>query len=161
MNNLEKIIAFLTEIGIEVNKTALEAPCFLPGIHISEGCINYDPSKLAYPGDLLHEAGHIAVTAPEIRALIGTDNMPEAWPSDGDEIAAIVWSFAAQQHLEIPLDVLFHDNGYKNEAAWLREEFSNQNYIGLPLLEWMGLCVSSINAQEGQPHFPKMIKWLR
>lgn len=161
MTELAKIKAFLTEIGIEVLETSIDEDCFLPGIKLSAGRITYDPKKLSYPGDLLHEAGHIAVTDPEIRKLIGTDEMPHSWPSDGDEIAAIVWSYAAQQHIGIPLEVLFHDNGYKNDAAWLREEFTNKNYIGLPLLEWMDLSVSEINAQSGQPYFPKMIKWLR
>lgn len=161
MNDLTKIVAFLNEIGIEVRETSIEEECFLPGIKILSGAIEFDPDRLKYPGDLLHEAGHIAVTEPEIRPLIGTAEMPQSWPSDGDEIAAIVWSYAALKHIDLPLHVLFHDNGYKNEAGWLREEFTNENYIGLPLLEWMELCVSSTNASEGQAHFPTMIKWLR
>ena len=79
-----------------------------------------DSEKLKYPGDLLHEAGHIAVTEEKLRSLIGTEQMESSWPTDGDEIAAILWSFAACQHLGLELEVVFHPDGYKNaNHGWL------------------------------------------
>ena len=105
------------------------------------------------------QAGHIAVTAEEWRPLIGTDEMDLAWPTEGDEIAAILWSYAALRHLDLKPEVVFHPEGYKNQSAWLIEQFGNKNYIGLPLLEWMGLC--SVSGNEGVKPFPNMLKWLR
>jgi hypothetical protein len=155
----EKIICFLEEIGIQVVETKLPDNCFLPGLAIEKNAILMDSERLKYPGDLLHEAGHLAVTDEKLRPLIGTAEMDPAWPTDGDELAAILWSYAALRHLELEPEVVFHPEGYKNESAWLIEQFGNKNYIGLPLLEWMGLCTTSEKA--GAKPFPQMIKWLR
>jgi hypothetical protein len=109
---------------------------------------------LKYPGDLLHEAGHIAVTEERLRPLIGTEEMDNDWPSLGDEIAAILWSYAALSHLNLDPKVVFHPDGYKGASDWFIEQFNNKNYMGLPLLEWMGLCLE-------KEKFPIMDKWTR
>ena len=85
--------------------------------------------------------------------MIGTPDIREDWPTDGEEIAAILWSYAAACFLNLDPKIVFHPNGYKNNSEWLIEAFKNKNYIGLPLLEWMSLC----NKKE----FPKMKKWIR
>ncbi|MNU80675.1 hypothetical protein D3C71_703130 [compost metagenome] len=158
----EKIIHFLGEIGISVVETVLPDDCFLPGLALEKNTILMDSNRLKFPGDLLHEAGHLAVTSIEQRSLIGTNEMDPDWPSEGDEIAAILWSYAALRHLNIEPEVVFHPNGYKNQSDWLITTLNAENYIGLPLLEWMGLCNSTEKAKrEGTEAFPQMIKWLR
>ncbi|MFC4633250.1 hypothetical protein ACFO3O_04990 [Dokdonia ponticola] len=149
----EKIIDFLESIRIPVVKETLPKDTFLPGLRLQGGSILMDPAQLQYPGDLLHEAGHIAVTEEALRPLIGTENMDPEWPSSGDEIATILWSFAAARHLELDLHVVFHASGYKNDSEWIIEQFNNHIYTGLPLLEWMSLCTKE--------EFPLMRKWLR
>ena len=158
---LHIITSFIEEIGIDIIYQELDEPCFLPGLKLYKGNILVDKNKLQYPGDLLHEAGHIATTLPEQRLLIGTPEMPKNWPSDGDEIATVIWSYAALHKLNLAPEIVFHENGYKNQSKWLIEQFENKNYIGLPLLEWMGLCHQ--NSKEDSSHltFPHMIKWLR
>jgi len=138
---------------INVVEKELSNDTFLPGLSVTGNTIFMDLEKLKYPGDLLHEAGHIAVTDEKNRPLIGTPVISDNWPTDGDEIAAILWSYAASYHLELDLEIVFHPNGYKNDSEWLIEQFKNKNYIGLPLLVWMSLC----NKEE----FPLMKKWLR
>ncbi|WP_299678470.1 hypothetical protein [uncultured Dokdonia sp.] len=150
---LNQIVTFLESIDILVLEKELPDETFLPGLHLYGNTIQVDFKKLKYPGDLLHEAGHIATTEKELRPLIGTKEMDPAWPSDGDEIATILWSYAAATHLSIDLTILFHAGGYKNDSEWLIEQFTNKNYVGLPLLEWMELCDSK--------EFPIMNKWLR
>lgn len=158
----EKIIHFLNQTGIQVIETQLPGDCFLPGLALDRNTILMDPERLQFPGDLLHEAGHLAVTEPEERAKIGTDAMTPGWPSEGDEIAAILWSYAALHFLEIEPEVVFHPHGYKGQSAWLIERFKNGDYIGLPLLEWMGLCNGPEKAAKtGTAPFPNMLKWLR
>lgn len=147
------IVDFLNSIQIEVIETKLSEDTFLPGLKLESETILMDFEKLKYPGDLLHEAGHIAVTEEKERPLIGTDRMNNEWPTVGDEIATIAWSYAASHHLDLNLEILFHPDGYKNESDWLIEQFSTGNYIGLPLLEWMSLCEKET--------FPEMKKWLR
>lgn len=158
----ERIIHFLYDIGIPVIETELSDACFLPGIQLKGATILRDPKRNRYIGDLLHEAGHIAVTDPLLRPLIGSKSMDPAWPSDGDEIAAVLWSFAALSHLQLTPEVVFHSEGYKGQSKWLIESFESGNFIGLPLLEWMGLCVGNEKAvQLGVDPFPKMIRWKR
>lgn len=155
----QKILRFLDQIGIPVLETELPDDCFLPGLAIEKNTILMDPAKMKYPGDLLHEAGHIAVTEEALRPLIGTAAMDPEWPTPGDEIASILWSYAALTHIGISPEVVFHPDGYKEQSEWFIEQFRNQNYIGLPLLEWMGFC--SQTEKNGVKPFPHMIKWLR
>lgn len=156
-----KILDFLNNIGINVIEKQLQNDTFLPGISIGANCIEIDFDKLLYPGDILHEAGHLAVTPSSQRNLIGTNEMPEEWPTQGDEIATMLWSFIASKHLNLPIDFVFHPNGYKNQSEWLIENYSKGNYIGLPLLEWMGLTSKENTETNDGNSFPKMIKWLR
>lgn len=152
-NTLECIVNFLNSINIRVVEKKLPNDTFLPGLSLKGNTIFMDLEKLKYPGDLLHEAGHIAVTEEKIRPFIGTEKIGSNWPTDGDEIAAILWSYAASCHLNLDLEIVFHPEGYKNDSRWLIEQFNSKNYIGLPLLEWMSLC--------DKKDFPIMKQWLR
>ena len=154
-----QILDFLNNIGINVITKELPEATFLPGLALSAHGIEIDFDKLKYPGDILHEAGHIAVTPKEQRTLIGTKEMPEEWPTQGDEIATMLWSFLACDHLKLPIDYVFHPNGYKNQSEWLIENYSKGNYIGLPLLEWMG--ITSKETSNDSNSIPKIVKWLR
>src|SRR5580704_6126309 len=98
----EKLAAFARGIGIGVRAASLPEPTFLPGVDIRGGTVLIDESLLLYPGDILHEAGHIAVTDPAER------NQPKLSPSDGDEMATLAWSYAAARHLEIDPKIVFH-----------------------------------------------------
>lgn len=150
---IQLIIDFLNAININVIEKRLPNDTFLPGLAISGNNIFMDLEQLKHPGDLLHEAGHIAVTEEKIRPFLGTEKMGAQWPTDGEEIAAILWSYAASSYLNLDMKVVFHPGGYKNESEWLIEQFENGNYMGLPLLEWMSLCRKET--------FPVMEKWLR
>ena len=154
----KKMADFLNEIGIEVTSGKFEEEEVLPGILINDGIIVVDESKLLYPGDLLHEAGHIAVKPSserkKIRVNCGND--------PAEEMMAMAWSYAALVHLNIPPDVVFHEHGYKGQAQQLIYGFQNGYYIGLPMLQWVGMSADNQNAPGlGVEPFPKMIKWLR
>src|SRR3954447_25613162 len=97
----EKLAAFVREIGIEVWAEALDAPTFLPGLDIRGGAILVDETRLTYPRDILHEAGHIAAADPATRK---TAPISDA----GDEMAASAWSYAAARKLEIDPAIVFH-----------------------------------------------------
>src|SRR4051812_24975683 len=91
----QKIVSFLREIGLKVETGTLEEPTFLPGLEMRYGTLIVDEAKLKYPGDLLHEAGHLAVKRAEARqAASGSANI-----EDYEEMAAIAWSYAALLHL--------------------------------------------------------------
>ena len=161
-SELKLILSFLNEIGIQVMERALDDQTFLPGLSFGPNCIYVDYSRLLYPGDLLHEAGHLAVTTAEQRNNIGTAESDANWPTDGEEMAAILWSYAALKHIGIPEEVVFHKNGYKNDSQWLIDNFNKGVYIGLPFLEWIGIALGKERAEkENKPWFPQVLKWIR
>jgi hypothetical protein len=84
-----KLTGFVRNIGIEVRDADLPEQTFLPGLDIRFGALLVDEERLLYPGDVLHEAGHIAVASPEERSR------KTLKPRGGGEIAAIAWSYAA------------------------------------------------------------------
>jgi hypothetical protein len=150
---LGRMLEFLASIGLPVRETSFDKPGFLPGLLIEKGELLLDRTRLRYPGDVLHEAGHIAVTVAAERPLLGanvTENHPE---KEGEELAVLLWTYAACRHLGIPPVVVFHPEGYKGKSEWLLDTFREGQYVGLPLLVWMGLTTT-----EG---FPTMTRWLR
>jgi len=69
MNELQQIVTFLRATGISVEPVAhLEGVTFVPGIRIASGArLLVNEESLLWPGDLLHEAGHLAVVPAEQR----------------------------------------------------------------------------------------------
>lgn len=154
---VSKIVSFLQDLGLSVHYAPVPDDSFLPGLELVPCGLRVDPERLRYPGDLLHEAGHLAVMEPARRS-----SQPPGPINDGDEIAAIAWSYAAAVHLKLPIEVLFHDDGYKGGAASLRSNFSEGRYIGVPLLQWMGLTTErSSSTHDTGPVYPRMTRWLR
>lgn len=149
----ETIKKFLDDIGIPFKQKKLEDNCFLPGLKIDKGILFYDPEKLKYPGDILHEAGHIALMTEEEKKKIVGSVSEFREPGMEDEIGVLCWTFAALSHLKIPAEIVFHPEGYKGDSDMLIAGFQNGQYIGLPLLVWMELC--------DYESFPKMKKWIR
>ena len=153
-----RIVTFLRQIGIGVRHGAVPDDSFLPGILVDGDSLIVDEAKLKYPGDLLHEAGHLAVAPSAQRKRLFNDVSKNA----GDELAALAWSWAALKHLDLAPEIVFHPNGYKGESAWLIDLFSSGGQMGVPLLQWMGLTAEPHKAAElGMEPFPKMAKWLR
>lgn len=155
---LATIRLFLDEIGIETREQPLPDDTFLPGLLIDRGQLLIDPERLLHPGDILHEAGHIAVSLPEDRIHLG-GNITAARPDKaGDELAVLLWTYAACCHLCLDLAIVFHSAGYKGQSDWLIEQFTTGQYAGLPLLVWMGLTDEPGKSGAG---FPAMLHWLR
>lgn len=158
---LSLIVDFLLEIGIKVHFEKIEDSTFLPGIRIRAGGLVIDKEKLLFPGDVLHEAGHIACIASEDRSKLNDDVNPDE-PAKSFELGAIAWSYAALIHLNLEPRVVFHENGYKGEASQLIEMFQNyEEPMGLPLLVWMDMTNSPKNEKNREFVYPKMRKWLR
>lgn len=160
---IQKMIQFVTEIGITVSFGVIpKHKEFLKGICIYKGGLLIDLVSLTNPGDILHEAAHLAVAKSSDRILMDGVLETNTDKSAGEEIMAIAWSYAAAIHLKIDPLIVFHENGYKNGGENIVNNFSEGRYLGLPLLQWVGLTLDEKNAalQDLAP-FPKMIKWLR
>jgi hypothetical protein len=146
---VERMVAFLEGIGLSVRAGAISERSFLPGVTIEGGVLVFDEKRLLYPGDLLHEAGHLAVLTPDARSQVNADAGPDA----GFEMGAIAWSYAVALHLEIDPAIVFHEAGYRGQSAAILENFAAARYIGVPILEWVGLTTVQT--------YPIMRRWLR
>ena len=153
---IETIQAFLDRIGIPCAQGSVEGDTFLPGLEIAEGSIRYDPERLTYPGDLLHEAGHIALTRPAARAMLSQEDLGNQNPNQSEEIGVILWTYFAVLEIGIPPETVFHAGGYKSQGNWLMEQFGSGTYIGLPLLQWMGVTEPAAPGER-----PAIKSWLR
>ena len=140
----DRIARFLIGIGIPVTPGAgFEA--FLPGIAVREGGLIVDPARLRWPGDLLHDGGHVAVTEAAARPTLSAVGQDPA-----EEMAALAWSYAAAVHLGVPPRTLFHD-GYKAGGEALATAFADGHGPGVPMLAWWGMTDA----------YPAMLRWLR
>lgn len=151
------ITTFLEDIGISVATGRVSEVSFLPGIEIVNGGLVYDPDNLKYPGDMLHEAGHIALIPAEHRQKVSGNMKEQSFTDGGEEIAVMLWSYAACLAIGLAPEVVFHKDGYKGQSEWILEQYAAGTYIGLPLLQWMQLC----RPAGEDPGFPVMQKWLR
>jgi hypothetical protein len=152
-----KIAEFLSSIGIGVHAEPLRCDTFLPGIAVRQGELHVDESLLAYPGDLLHEGGHLALLPASERAS-ASDEVAHENPQVL-ETAAIAWSYAAAAHLGIDAREVFHDGGYRGQSAALLRSFELGVYLGVGELARLGL--TGTGADTDGPRYPRMRRWLR
>jgi hypothetical protein len=147
-NLVTTVVEFLQTIGIPCEYGEVHAGSVVPGVAIVAGALVVDVARLEYPGDLLHEAAHIAVLAPERRPGVEQADLDA---NQGDEIAAELWSFLAATELGVSPEVVFHRDGYQGSGQWLVETYRAGTLVGQPLLEWMGI----LDAQG------EVVSWLR
>jgi hypothetical protein len=151
-----RIVAFLRGIGLPVRAGTVTEATALPGIRIDHSALVVDETAMTYPGDLLHEAGHLAVVTPARRAGFHHDVGNDA----AEEMAAIAWSFAAAAHLGLAPEIVFHSGGYRGGSDALLGSFTTDKPIGVPLLSWLGMTVLAKDAAPGgPPPFPHMTNW--
>lgn len=161
-DTLARIVAFLRDIGLDVREGPVADAAFLPGVEVRGGRIVYDPARLAWPGDLLHEAGHIAITPAARRGEL--PGLLEGLPVDahGGEVDATAWAYAACMALGLAPEVLFHAGGYRGHGQDLAMMYSLGVYPGAAGLARAGLThVGGDALSQGLTCYPHMIRWLR
>jgi hypothetical protein len=158
-----RIAEFLASVGIEVAPARLEeGECFLPGIRVEGGGLLVDESKLTYPGDLLHEAGHLAVAVGEVRPGLSGEVIIPGADMDDVEAQATAWAYAAIVHLGIDPKVLFHEGGYQGKSEGLLFTFGAGVYPGAYGLQQAGMTATGAAAREmGVAPYPNMLRWVR
>lgn len=158
----DRIVRFLHEVGIPVREGEVPTDSFLPGLTIEAGGIVFDRLALTWPGDLLHEAGHIAVTAPAARALLPESLDDHPLDAHGGEIEATAWAYAACVALGLHASVLFHEGGYHGKSAGLVMTYTNGVYPGCWGLSKAGMTLlpnDPLAVERGA--YPLMTRWLR
>lgn len=151
---IEKIFTFLRRIGLTVQEGTVPSSGLLPGVQLVANGLRVERDALLYPGDLLHEAGHLAVLSPKQRAAeFPTVNDP------AEEMAALAWSYAAALEIGIAPEIVFHDTGYRGQGRALVEGYRHSNAVGLPMLWWLGLTTRP--TADVPSIFPRMLDWLR
>ncbi|WP_443947011.1 aspartyl/asparaginyl beta-hydroxylase domain-containing protein [Pedobacter sp. AW1-32] len=153
---ISKMLDFIAEIGLQYQLEKIDGDTFLPGLKIRNGVLIIDCIKLLYPGDILHEAGHLACMPLEIRCNMN-DSLPVDDINNGGEMMAIAWSYAVSLHLGIDPHIVFHENGYKGGGQNLVDNFNRGNFFGVPLLQWNGMAYPP--DKESHLSFPKMLSW--
>jgi mannose-6-phosphate isomerase-like protein (cupin superfamily) len=156
----ESIINFIRSIGITVSEETIEENTFLPGMQIRNGELILDRNKSFYPGDLLHEAGHIAVVPAKERPCLDEQTINTSQHREAEEMTAIAWSYAASVYLGIDPFIVFHKQGYKGGGDSIVENFKAGRFFGTPLLVWYGMTVDPRISTENEG-FPVMVKWTR
>ena len=154
------LIEFVERIGLTVEMEAYDEKSFLPGVRIKSGGLSINTERLLYPGDILHEAGHLAVMPLHIRRDMDGD-LPDVDMHRAGELMALAWSYAACLHLKISPSVVFHEQGYKGGHKELIAHFEEGANIGLPMLQYHGMAYDAKNAAlHNEQPFPHMIHWL-
>jgi hypothetical protein len=156
---LVEIVTFLNAIGIVTRAGTLATESFLPGVLIDHGTLLFEPAKIAAPSDLLHEAGHIAVTPLAYRHCLHGALSPDHAFDYGGEVEAIAWSFAAATAIKMPLTELFHPMGYRGQAPALAMSFALGVYPGVHGLVNAGLAANARLGSLGA--YPTLLRWLR
>ena len=156
------ILAFLKEIGLPVKESDVSDASFLPGIEVVNGGLIVDRTRLKYPGDLLHEAGHLAVVPASVRSGLSGEVKTPGENEDVVEVMALLWSYAACLHLGLEPRVVFHEHGYRGHSQALLNNFQLGLFPGLHHLEAAGMTIARADPTrlELLP-FPVMQRWLR
>lgn len=150
------LVTFVRSIGIEVHACPINWKTQFPGLEIRAGAVLVDENQLIHSGNILHEAGHIAVHDPARRGQLKFS------PSGGEELGALAWSYAATVHLGLSSELVFYPGSYHGWATSLVENFAEGRYLGVPLLQRYGMAIEERFAtQRGLKPYPHMLRWVR
>lgn len=181
----EKAVAFVRSIGLAVRDAGREelTGSFVPGIRIEAGGLVVDVENV-FPGDVLHEAGHLATIPeafrPEANGTLGAvsrnmtrylDAHPEGlacWPEDplcrailqcGDT-EATAWQYAAAQHIGLPDAWLFPPGSFDGNAEETLLRLKWGRDMGINGLQAAGWTKVHAHGNPALPLYPQLAFWL-
>lgn len=156
----KKMIDFVRSIGIEVKHGSVPDNPLIPGIRVQHGVMLIDENNLTYPGDILYQAGRIAILpATERDAYHGEDHKDNNWEA-AQAMAAMCWAWAALTHLQIAPEVVFHNGGYKGQSTQIIQGYQSGAFMGLPIMQMYEMAYEPHQATaRGLQAFPFMYKW--
>jgi hypothetical protein len=174
----ERLIAFLSEIGIDVIVGSDTNGGFLDTCKIEKGHLIASPNTPI--SDILHEAGHLAILPEIYRTKVTGDSdevireihksiflahgedhpFPRAIVNSSDQ-AATAWAWAAGRHLGIAPEKIIQDSDYDNSGHDMRIMLSTGMYAGIHSLAHAGFCQTKRNpyVNEGAV-WPELNYWV-
>lgn len=115
--------------------------CFFKGCWIENSMLHYCPARVD-PGELLHEAGHLALIPRDQWPLLEPGKTPPNPPlgmvSELGDAAVEAWDYAAAIHAEIPILAVF-EKGFDGKGYKVMQQIENHNHPGFTLLRFLGL----------------------
>lgn len=115
---------------------------FFKGCWLNQGKLFYCPARVQV-GELLHEAGHLALLPKDQWPLLMPGKLDEVYPPLGGfrfigDAAVEAWDYAAALAADIPVLAVF-DRGF-NGAGWqVWESFHAHQHPGFALLRFLGM----------------------
>lgn len=174
---LHETISFLQSIGLPTMVGTVPESSFLPNIFIRHGTIQVTSGVLI--GDLLHEAGHLAVVPSRFRPLMHGalyrsfdqifEQLANLEPTHPDVIAmlhaedtaATAWSWACGVHLGVAHDDIITTEAFDGDGAGIRSMLSRHQYIGIHALQGSGFCAAHGLCNPKLPVFPRLAFWAK
>jgi hypothetical protein len=176
---LNVIDNFLTGLGFNLRRNSIGWRTFVPGIFVNGMTIMVDSDRLLSPGDIFHDAGHVATVpsmfrdrlrgnvgkslVPVMRAYFRTHDLMLDDRGTEDpvcrgllqcsEAEAIAWSYAAAVASGLPPESVFHPKAYDGEAATVQVMLSLGSHFGVH-----GLQAAKMTTVRT---YPKMMLWLQ
>lgn len=176
---LARVCEALARIGIPVVADP-EAAGFLPGVRIEKGGLRVAPGCAV--GDVLHEAGHLAIIPRCYRGRADNDvsrvqrEMLEDMtqrnePADSPLYRAVLqtsdpeataWAYAFGKHLGLADEDIIEDHSYPDETgvgtgAEVRSALAMNYYVGINGLAHAGFC--SVRGLGRLPRYPQLAHW--
>lgn len=178
-------IDFVRSIGLSVTEGIAQdvEGAFVPGVRIVDGGLIVD-SATVFPGDVLHEAGHLAIIPAQFRPLAtGTlrqvfkamtqhlkDNptLLGGWPEDlvcrgilqSGEAEAAAWQYAAAHQIGMPDEWLFPPESFNGESEDTLLRLKANQYFGINGLQAAGWTRVHAMGNPAKPQYPKLAFWL-
>lgn len=177
---LDIIERFLNELGFRMVYENQQRQTVIPGVHVEGMAIYVYRPALLSAGDVLHEAGHMAIVPAMFRPKIsgdleatlcplasvylathrfiidddrGTEDMVSRGLLQVGESEAQAWSYAAAVASGLDPRSVFHDAAYNGGSADLLMMFGHNAHCGIH-----GLQAAKMTTVRS---FPRMIRWLQ
>jgi len=172
-SEFEQLLKFLTEIELPVQISSHRPQTFIPGVWIENSQVFCNPDLVECLGDIAHESAHLAITPSEFRRYwlpsefaLGRalTTVPPLLPSgqenplfskliNGDEQAAIAWSYAAAVKCGINVKDMHLKKHFDGEWENLTFSLQIKCHAGVNNLHHIGMTTKTL--------FPELLKWIQ
>jgi hypothetical protein len=150
---LRRVVRWLRTVGLRAEEGTRYTLPFARGIWLEDGELIYDPCE-AHPGDMLHEAGHLAVLPADARLAAQGDADEVSGFHDNDS-EAIAWSYAAALACGVDPWLVF-------ESGFTSREDAEEAFRLLRSGRHDGIAkLVEADFLSDAKEFPKLRRWLR